>query len=522
MRFGVAAARLGLGMNWPACASWSTWSGPSFAKEIFFTARQFSADEALAMGLINRKVPVAELRPRCATTPGASPANAPLTVASIKTIVGQLVKDQASRDDALCQQVVDRCFGSELRGRTARSWRSVRRSSRVADRHPSTSCKSVGGLPRHRQIDDRGSMAKPSAIRRPAYQGGDMKLSRTCTALAAAGFALSMVTPSALAEMAPWEAKLYEAAKKEKSFVVYTSHYNSETAADLCNAFDKKYPEVKCNVVRTTAQVAFQRLQQDMKANVPVASVFSSTDVSHYGALRKMGAIQQYKPNNFERMVDSLKEHSDPDHYSTVTAAALMLITYNTELVAEKDAPKNWPDLLDPKWKNQVSIGHPAFSGYVGTWTVLMRKLYGWEYFEKLEKNSPQIGRSVNDTVTMLNAKERSVAAGSEVTTLMSRDKGNPLAVVYPTDGALLMVSPSAVLTNAPSPNAGKLFIEFLLDTEAAQLQVAQHALSVIKGIKRGPGKLALEEIKVARPTDEEIAKGIPEVKELFRDTFGI
>ncbi len=324
------------------------------------------------------------------------------------------------------------------------------------------------------------------------------------------------------AQMAPWETKLYEAAKQEKEFTVYTAHYNSEEAAILCAAFEKKYAGVKCNFVRTTAQVAYQRLQQDMKSRVPVASVFSSTDVSHYPQLRKAGALMQYKPNNVSKVVDSLKEYSDPDGYYTVTAAALMLITYNTSLVSEKDAPKNWPDLLDPKWKNKVSIGHPAFSGYVGTWVVLMRKLYGWDYFEKLEKNAPQIGRSVNDTVTMLNAKERWVAAGSEATTLLSRDKGNPLAVVYPTDGSLLMVSPSAVLANAPSPNAGKLFIEFLLDREAAEAQVKTHSLSVIKGIKPGEGQKPLEEIKVVRPTEAEITKGIPEVKEAFRDTFGV
>jgi iron(III) transport system substrate-binding protein len=235
-----------------------------------------------------------------------------------------------------------------------------------------------------------------------------------------------------------------------------------------------------------------------------------------------MGALMQYKPHNFDKMVDSLKEYSDPEHYSVTTAAALMLITYNSDLVSEQEAPKNWPDLLDPKWKDKVSIGHPAFSGYVGTWVVLMQKLYGWDYFEKLEKNNPQIGRSVNDTVTMLNAKERWVAAGPEATTMMSRDKGNPLAVVYPTDGALLMVSPSSVLANAPSPNAGKLYIEFLLDKEAAETQVKNHALSVIKGVAVGPGKKPLEQIKVTRPSAEEIAKGIPEVKEKFRDTFGI
>lgn len=342
------------------------------------------------------------------------------------------------------------------------------------------------------------------------------------TLLGSACLALGIAAGPAAAQMAPWESALYEAAKKEKEFTVYTAHYNTEEIARLCGAFEKKYPGVKCNFVRTTAQVAFQRLQQDLQSKSAVASVFSSTDVSHYPPLKKAGALMQYKPNNIGKMVDSLKSYNDADGYYTVTAAALMLITYNNSLVKEQDAPRNWPDLLDPKWKNKVSIGHPAFSGYVGTWVVLMRKLYGWEYFEKLEKNNPQIGRSVNDTVTMLNAKERWVAAGPEATTLLSRDKGNPLSVVYPTDGSLLMVSPSSVLANAPSPNAGKLFLEFMLDREAAEVQVASHSLSVIKGIKVGEGKKPLEEIKIARPTEEEITKGIPEVKNQFRDTFGI
>jgi iron(III) transport system substrate-binding protein len=333
---------------------------------------------------------------------------------------------------------------------------------------------------------------------------------------------LALAAGPALAQMPAWEKDLYEAAKKEKELTVYTAHYNTEEAARLCSAFETKYPGVKCNFVRTTAQVAFQRLQQDIQANRPVASIFSSTDVSHYPALESKGLLLTYRPNNLAGMVDSLKQYNDKDGNYHVTAAALMLITYNTSLVSEKDAPKNWTDLLDPKWKGKVSIGHPAFSGYVGTWVVLMQKLYGWDYFQKLEKNQPQIGRSVNDTVTMLNSKERWVAAGPEATTLLSKDKGNPLAVVYPTDGALLMVSPSGIPKNAPSPNAGKLYMEFLLSKEAGEVQVKSHSLSVVKGVAAAPGAKPLESIKVVRPTEEEITKGIPEVKEKFRDTFGV
>jgi iron(III) transport system substrate-binding protein len=349
-----------------------------------------------------------------------------------------------------------------------------------------------------------------------------MRHNTTRCLLALLGAALAIAAAPVRAQMPAWEQQLYDAAKKEKQFTVYTAHYDTETIADLCLAFDKKYPGVKCNFVRTTAQVAFQRFQQDMQANLAVASVFSSTDVSHYPDLKKRGLLMTYQPHNLAKMVDSLKQYNDKDNDYWVTASALVVIAYNNSLVSEKDAPKKWTDLLDPKWKDKVSIGHPAFSGYVGTWTVLMRKLYGWDYFEKLEKNKPQIGRSINDTVTMLNSKERWVAAGPEATTLLSRDKGNPLSVIYPSDGTLLMVSLTGIPKNAPAPNAAKLFVEFMLEKEAAEVQVKNHQLSVIKGIKPAPGAKSLEEIKVIRPTEDEITKGIPEVKEKFRDTFGV
>ena len=120
-KFGVPAARLGLGYEAKGVRKLIGVVGPSFAKEIFFTARQFTAQEAMGMGLINRIVPDEKLDEYVRDYAGAIAANAPLTVASIKTIVGELAKDESARDMALCQQVVDRCFASEdyVEGRTA-------------------------------------------------------------------------------------------------------------------------------------------------------------------------------------------------------------------------------------------------------------------------------------------------------------------------------------------------------------------------------------------------------------------
>jgi len=73
------------------------------------------------MGLINRMVADDQLESYVADYARMIAANAPLTVASIKTIVGEALKDESERDEALCDRVVDQCFNSEdyVEGRRA-------------------------------------------------------------------------------------------------------------------------------------------------------------------------------------------------------------------------------------------------------------------------------------------------------------------------------------------------------------------------------------------------------------------
>ncbi|MEO7762218.1 MAG: enoyl-CoA hydratase [Casimicrobiaceae bacterium] len=119
--FGVPAAKLGLGYEFSGVKKLIDIVGPAFAKEIFYTARQFTAEEAVTMGLVNRLVPAAQLDAYVRECALAIAANAPMTVASIKTIVNEALKDESRRDMALCRQVVERCFNSEdyIEGRTA-------------------------------------------------------------------------------------------------------------------------------------------------------------------------------------------------------------------------------------------------------------------------------------------------------------------------------------------------------------------------------------------------------------------
>src|SRR5438034_4832689 len=131
------------------------------------------------------------------------------------------------------------------------------------------------------------------------------------------------------------EAALHEAAKKEKEFTWYTAHYDSETAAAVCNGFEKKYAGVKCNYVRATAQVAYQRLSQDMKGGLAIASVISSTDTSHHGRMKKAAWRKRYRPKNLAEQMGPFRPFNNADAKFVATAPGLVLINSNSSLVPD-------------------------------------------------------------------------------------------------------------------------------------------------------------------------------------------
>src|ERR1700691_5252744 len=120
-RFAVPAAKLGLGYGYAGLKRLVDIVGPSFAKEIFYTARQFDAQEALAMGLVNRMVPAAELETYVKGLTDTISANAPLTIKAVKFTVGEVVKEDSKRNLARSAELVEQCFASRdyTEGRTA-------------------------------------------------------------------------------------------------------------------------------------------------------------------------------------------------------------------------------------------------------------------------------------------------------------------------------------------------------------------------------------------------------------------
>jgi len=119
--FGIPAAKLGLAYAAAGTRRLVDVVGPAFAKEIFFTARRFTHDEALAMGLINRAFSRDALKEEVLNLCATIADNAPLTVMTAKRIVDETLKAPGNFDADMCEELIERCFHSKdyAEGRTA-------------------------------------------------------------------------------------------------------------------------------------------------------------------------------------------------------------------------------------------------------------------------------------------------------------------------------------------------------------------------------------------------------------------
>ena len=163
---------------------------------------------------------------------------------------------------------------------------------------------------------------------------------------------------------------------------------------EACGLFAARYPGVACSPVRATGNVTFQRVIQEIEANFVQGDLFSTNDQSDMEELKRLDGILAFMPSNTEAMTPALRDLNDPDGHYFVSSISPYGIAYNTNLVSAEEAPTSWADLLDEKWRNQIAIPHPGFSGSAGLWVLAMVDAYGWDYLEDLNALDTQIGRA--------------------------------------------------------------------------------------------------------------------------------
>jgi len=310
-----------------------------------------------------------------------------------------------------------------------------------------------------------------------------------------------------------------EAAKKEGKVVWYTS-LALPTAEKIGKLFEAAYPGIKVEVQRTGSQRILQRVMQEMQANLKLVDVIHTSDAGHFVLLKEKKLLMKYTPPGVDAFPAGFK---DKDGYYFTLRATVNVIAYNTKLVPAAEAPKGWKDLLEPKWRGKMVTAHPGYSGVISTHVLALVQLYGWDYFKQLAQNKLMLVQSAVDPAGVVASGERQVAVdGGDYYYYQMKKKGNPIEVVYPKEGVPLVVSPTAIASFAPHPNAAKLFTDFTFSRELQQVMADSEGLYTgHPEVKYPADKPKLSDLKLLTVDPEELEKRNEEIKTKFVEFFG-
>jgi len=313
---------------------------------------------------------------------------------------------------------------------------------------------------------------------------------------------------------------LIDAAKKEGRVVFYSSA-DIIVGEKVAKAFEAAYPGVKVQVERNGSERLFQKFQQEVSARLAIADVISTSDAAHFVIWKRDGLLASYLPEEAAQQIPL--EFRDKDATFLPWRLSLSVMGYNTKLVKPDEAPKSLVDLLDPKWSGKIVKAHPSYSGTILTATFQISRELGWDYYEKLAKQKVMQVQSATEPPKKLSIGERAIMAeGNEYVVLLTKAQGNPVEVIYAKEGSPTIVSPSAVVKNAPRPNAARLFQSYLMSREAQQMLVDDMFMrSFHRGVKMPAGMPSLSDVKAMREDAEAVVDQVEAIKERYRRHFG-
>jgi iron(III) transport system substrate-binding protein len=305
-------------------------------------------------------------------------------------------------------------------------------------------------------------------------------------------------------------AKLIEGAKKEGSMVWYTST-SVEDIKRLFDAFNKKYPFIKTEFFNAGSARLFNRILNESRVGKVFFDVVAVRGVETQ-QLIKGGFLQRYMSPESAAYPQGFK---DPGGYWVDYFDAYNIIAYNTKLVPKDQAPTNWDDLLDPKWKGKIAMDEEMYSWYAAMATAWGRER-AQRFMRGLAKQDIQLRSGQTLIAQLMAAGEFHMGMALAHRIERMKEQGAPVEWVTTLDPVTVSLHPIAVAAKAPHPNSAKLFIDFLLSKEGQQLVLAIGRTPSRPGIDT---KMAAKNLKLF-PIPPELGEHYNQYQKEFREIF--
>ncbi len=323
---------------------------------------------------------------------------------------------------------------------------------------------------------------------------------------------LSLMCYGAFVSQSAAESSFYTKAKEEARVMLYTSLAGADTKA-FSSAFEKANPGVKLDIYRASGTTILQRVLTESRAGANlVDAVMTEGTVLH--VLKDKKLLVTFDSPERKAFDTRFK---DKEGYWTDIYPTVHSIPYNTKLVAQKDLPKHYTDLLDPKWKGKLGANRNNFM-FLAAMLNLYGKEKGEDFLRKLSQQNPQVRDGGTLTATLVGAGELPMAFSVNANNVENvKESGSPVDWVRIEDPLYAEPHPAAVMARAPHPNGARLVVEFAISKDGQQLM---SKLGKVPGRGDVQPTIGVDRtnLRIISPEDEEKTAYY---QKMFDDLFG-
>ncbi len=293
--------------------------------------------------------------------------------------------------------------------------------------------------------------------------------------LSAAFLAIAIGAP-ATAQAADWN-DVIKAAKAEGKVTLYSGHVGVPYHPEVAKMFEAKYG-IHVEILDLRASDLAERIRTEKATGRVTADII----LNGAGTLWLMKNQDALAPYGDLPDIGKLRSDLDLDGVRLPIYIQGYGIAVNTKLVPEKDRPKSWKDLLDPKWKGKILADDMRALGGGSTMFATTYAKFGREFHEKLAEQKPQFSRSVRENARRVARGEYAIYIPFSLPDELL-NKGLPIAGITPSEGDVYAQFDLALTNNAPHPNAARLLMDFFLSDEAQLVYVRSARVPTIKDL---------------------------------------
>jgi len=307
--------------------------------------------------------------------------------------------------------------------------------------------------------------------------------------------------------------KLVEDARKEGRVVWYTS-MAIDTSKPLLDAFMKEYPFIKADLVRAGEEQLMTRVLSEVRAG---KWAFDSISVSGLSTLVDRDVVAPYPSPERNAYMSQFK---DPQGYWTGIYVNNLVLAYNTRLVAPKDAPKTYSDLLDPKWKGKMLMDSTDYDWF-GTLVTVWGREKAVKYMEALARQDIQWRRGHGLLAQLVGAGEAPLGWAYNFRIERMKKDGAPVEWIETFAPIVVTINGIGLSAKPSHPNAARLLVDFALSKRGQRM---------IREMRRIPARSDIEPLAPKMDQSKLNLKAVPKEVYLklddyareFRKIFGL